>query len=291
MKKPPPEIRTRAYARGFGGVLRGLSYPFRGVHFLAKNPSLWPKALLPGLLILTLVVASVTGSFVFLDELTAFLLPDRWDTGESWGRIAAWVASFISGLLCLLLGTLVGFAVSMPLVGPLNEILAESVERTYGGEPVGESRWSLKALAADLVRALSTSVQRLLIFGVLYLPLLVLSFIPVVGLIFTALLLLYSSFFLTLTFVEPCQDIRRMSLRDKLRWSKETLPAYLGFGGASVALLLIPCAGLLLGPALVTGATLLWVDVGGLHGEAASSSPSSQDQQPHPLDSPPTHPA
>jgi CysZ protein len=285
MKKPPPEIRTRAYARGFGGFLRGLSYPFRGLHFLVKNPSLWAKALFPALLILTLVALAVTGSFSFHEDITDVLLPDRWDTGESWGRIAAWAASFISGLLCLLLGTLVGFAGSMPLVGPLNELLAESVERTYGGKPTEESNWSFKVLLTDLLRALSTSIQRLFIFGVLYLPLLLLSFIPFVGPVFTALLLLYSAYFLTLTFIEPCQDIRRMSLRDKVRWSKETLPAYLGFGGASVALLLIPCAGFLLAPFLVTGATLLWVDVGGIDRDAASPV-----QSPPEIDSAPAHP-
>ena len=55
-----------------------------------------------------------------------------------------------------------------------------------------------------------------------------------------------------------------MSLRQKLAWSRETAPAFMGFGASTVLLLLIPCAALVLAPALVTGATLLWVDLGGL---------------------------
>jgi CysZ protein len=232
---------------------------------------------------LSLVLLFAAGSFYFLDDIAAFLLPDSWDTEAWWGRAASGAATAFAALTCVLLGSLAGFATAMPLVGPLNELLAEAVETRYGGSELDNPKWSVGMLAKDGVRAVGTAAQRFVIFGIIYIPLLALSLIPVVGLVFTAVLLVYSAFFLTLTFIEPCQDCHRMNLRQKLAWARQTAPAFMGFGASTVLLLLIPCAALVLAPALVTGATLLWVDVGGASvlppKGAGGSLPAEQDPQ------------
>ena len=263
MDEQPTSLGTLEHARSFGGFLRGLSYPFRGCAFLAKNSALWAKAALPGLVTLTLILGFAGGSLYFLEPISEFLLPDSWDNEAWWGKAASGAATAAAALACVVVGSLAGFATAMPLLGPLNEILAEAVENHYGGQASESSGWSIKLLGKDILRAFGTAAQRMLVFGIIYIPMLALSFIPGVGLIFTAALLAYSAFFLAMTFLEPCQDCHRLSFRQKLHWSRQTAPAFMGFGTATLLLLLIPCAALILAPALVTGATLLWVDVGG----------------------------
>ena len=258
-----PQLMTEAPGR-VTRFFRGASYPFRGCIFLARNSGLWAKAALPAAITLTLILGFAGAALYFLEPISGFLLPDSLSSEAWWGRAASGAATALAALGCVLVGSLAGFATAMPLVGPLNELLSESVERLYGSEGAAAKEWSIRVLSKDILRALGTAAQRFLIFGVIYIPLLALSFIPGVGLIFTAAILVYSAYFLTLTFIEPCQDCHRMTFKQKLAWSRRTAPSFMGFGAATVLLLLVPCAALVLAPALVTGATLLWVDLGGL---------------------------
>lgn len=265
MDEQQANLRSTPAVGKVARFFQGASYPIRGCAFLAKNSSLWGKALLPGMAAVLLIVAFAGGSLYFLEPISSFLLPDSWNNEAWWGRAASGAATAFAGLACLLFGSMAGFATAMPLAGPLNELLSEAVVKLYGGDNAATKGWSIKILTQDILRAVGTAVQRLVIFAVVYIPLLTLSFIPGVGLIFTAALVIYSAFFLTLTFIEPCQDCHRMTLRQKLNWSRRNAPSFMGFGAATVVILLIPCAALALAPALVTGATMLWVDAGGLH--------------------------
>ena len=265
MDEQPENLETPAAPGKVARFVQGASYPFRGCVFLAKNSSLWAKALLPGVVAITLIIGFAGSSLYFLDPISSLLLPDSWNNDAWWGKAASGAATAFAAVACLLFGSLAGFATAMPLVGPLNELLSEAVEKRYGEGTAPTKGWSVKVLSHDILRALGTAAQRLVIFAIIYIPLLALSFVPVVGLLFTAVLLAYSAFFLTLTFIEPCQDCHRMTFRQKLAWSRSNAPRFMGFGTATVVLLLIPCAALVLAPALVTGATMLWVDAGGLH--------------------------
>lgn len=264
MDEPPASPELNKAPGRIAGFLRGASYPFRGCVFLARNSALWAKAALPAAVTLTLILGFAGSALYFLEPISSFLLPDSLSSEAWWGKAASGAATALAALGCVLVGSLAGFATAMPLVGPLNELLSEAVERLHGSDGAATKGWSVGVLSKDIIRALGTAAQRFLIFGVIYIPLLALSFIPGIGLIFGAALLVYSAYFLALTFIEPCQDCHRMTFAQKLAWSRHNAPSFMGFGTVAVLLLLVPCAALVLAPALVTGATLLWVDLGGL---------------------------
>lgn len=283
MSSPPTSKGSRTYSRGFRGFLRGLSYPYRGCFFLLKTPRVWGHAAIPTLVTVFLVVAFSLLSIVFMDDVAAFLLPDSWDTARWWGKLASVTAGALAVVLCLMAAWLAALTVSVSLAGPLYELLSEAVERLYLEGDLSDERMTLAGIATDIVRALWTASQRLILFGIVYVPLVIASFIPVLGLLFAALLFIYSAFFVSLTFLEPCQDRYRMSFKEKLYWGHETMPAYMGFGFSSVLLLLIPCASIVLSSGLVAGATLLWADTGGRgqlvpnEDPAPPEGPSSED--------------
>ena len=246
--------------KGVRGFFLGMTYPMRGVTFLFGHSGLWVRAALPALMTLLLVGGFTYLAFDYVGPLAELVLPDSLDASTAWyARVGSAIATFFAVLLCLLAGGVVGFVAALPLAGPLNEVLARGVQRIHAGKTL-TSEQDRGGLLSDIGRAIITAVQRVLIFGVIYVPLLLLSLIPVVGLGFTALLFIYSAFFLAMTFLEPSQDLHQMSSKEKFSWARVHLAPYMGFGVSCVLLTLIPCASLLLAPALVVGGTLLWVD-------------------------------
>jgi uncharacterized protein involved in cysteine biosynthesis len=60
---------------------------------------------------------------------------------------------------------------------------------------------------------------------------------------------------------DPALSRRGMSFADKRRWHREWRAETQGFGLAGMLGLIVPLANLLLGPALVTGGTLLVLEL------------------------------
>ncbi|MEE2827560.1 MAG: EI24 domain-containing protein [Myxococcota bacterium] len=266
MASPSTGLGSLQHAAGLRGFLRGASYPFRGIRFLAKRPPLWGLAAIPTILTIFLLLAFSTTSLFFIDDLKDFLLPDSWDV-EAWGgTIARSTAAALATVLCLLAAVLLAFLMAPAISGPFNELLSETTEALRRGEKSSEGALSFKRIAAEVLRGTWNAIQRAFLFVVIYLPLVIASFLPVVGILFLLLSFLYSAFFLSMTFMEPVHDRHRMLFSAKLVWARRRISAFMGFGLSSVLLLLVPCLSLIMTPALIVGATLLWVDTGGLEG-------------------------
>ena len=150
--------------------------------------------------------------------------------------------------------------IAAALAGPFQERLSEVVEQLSTGETVVGEKLTPKTLARDGARGLSGALQRAALFGAVYVPLLALSFLPVIGVVGAAGTLLYTSFFGALNFMDPSLERQKLPLRRKIAWGRERMAPWLGFGAALVGLLFVPLVGLLLTPAFVTGGTLLWID-------------------------------
>ena len=76
----------------------------------------------------------------------------------------------------------------------------------------------------------------------------------------------FTVFYLALTYLDLPMERRRWAMREKLGWMRKRLRTTLGFGAASQLLLLVPVVQLLLIPASVAGATLLFREGEGLDG-------------------------
>lgn len=254
-----------------------MSYPFRGLTYLLGNRELWRYAVLPGLVNFVVLGGCLVTSFFFVDDLAAWLRPEFLDAAATAGgtglfaRLQGLVAGAGRSLVAVLLYVLsfllaaagavvTGLLSAAVLAGPLQELLSEAVERVATDEASDEP-FRLGVFLRDAARGIVGSLQRLFIFGMVYVPLFALSVLPGIGLLGVAGTATYTCFFGALNFMSPTLDRRKLGLPSKIRWARGNLAPWMGFGAALLGLLLIPFVGLLLTPAFVTGGTLLLLDV------------------------------
>ena len=267
---PPPSTNGRVPGNhpgtGLSGFFTGLTYPFRGIAFLAQRREAWRYAVIPGVVNFVILLAAFITSFFFVDDLAALLRPEVLDAKAS-GLLAGAGRGLGNALLYLLAfllaagGALVSaLLLAAALAGPFQERLSEVVEQLATGVVVEPDRITAGSLTRDGVRAVAGVTQRALLFLVLYIPLFALSILPIVGLIGAAGTMLYTSFFGALNFMDPTLERSKIPLRAKLAWARARLAPWLGYGAGLLGLLLIPFVGLLLTPAFVAGGTLLWLD-------------------------------
>ena len=255
---------------GLSGFFAGLTYPVRGIRWLLAHREAWPYAALPALVngLIVLVLAAI--AFAQFDALFAWIQPDALDVvvdGAPWWKtfwrpIANGLLALIVGILLVGASILGGLLSGAILAGPFHEKLSEVVESIATGEPAPDEPLTLRTLSMDARRAVSSAVQRLSLFALFYVPLLLLSLIPVIGLVGVAGMILYSAFFMALNFADPTLERRKLNLRAKLAWARGSMLPWMGFGAGLLGLMLIPLLGLLLAPAFVTAGTLLCLDVG-----------------------------
>jgi CysZ protein len=261
---------------GVRGFFAGLLVPFRGVRWLGQHRAVWPWAIVPLMVGAVALVVFLTGAMFLVDDVYLRLLPDWAAAAEGvawWKATGHAVTRFFVGFGAFLIASLGGLAGALGTIavlgGPFNEKLSEAVENEATGQDVGEPlHW--KQVMLDVSRGALGALGRLALWLAVYVPLAVLSLIPVVGVAFAAGTVVYSAYFLAINFTDPVLDRKRLTLPEKLRWSRQNLAAHLGFGAGIFVLLLIPFAALVVTPGLVTGGTLLFLDRGGLDEELAA---------------------
>lgn len=148
------------------------------------------------------------------------------------------------------------------IAAPFNGFLAEKVEVVARGEDTAPP-FSWAELLAMLPRTLVREARKLAYFAPRALALLVLSFIPVLNLVAAPLWLLFGVWMMAVQYIDYPADNNRVSWAEMLTWLRRRRWQSLSFGAVTYAALLVPGLNLLIMPAAVAGATLLWVREGG----------------------------
>jgi CysZ protein len=268
-RRPLPTSRPAAF-------LRGLVYAFSGAGLLLRSPEARKAALVPAAINAAVLLIAGVATVFFLDDLYRLLMPDSFESGTAaaaaaaadpawWRPVARLGLALLAGLGAFVLAAassvLVALLVAAVIAGPFNELLSETVERVARPDAPAEGPLSIARLSRDAARAVATALQRLLLFLVIYVPLLLLSFVPVLGLVAAAAALVYTVFFLALNFTDPTLDRRRLGLSQKLAVARRASSAWLGFGSGILLVTFVPLLPLLLSPALVAGGTLFILDL------------------------------
>jgi len=226
-----------------------------GFVFLLRRPRLWPFAALPAALALVAVVAGATLGMLLMPRFEAALLPLP-------GRFPEWLA--LPAYLLLWVATIGAFAflglgVALALSAPLLEVLSRKVEARARGEAVDVS--------PGLVFEVTQSLKGAFYFLVAAPGLLLLGLIPLVG---PLLSWMWGARAMALQMTDPALTRRGLTFAEKRRWHREWRVETQGFGLVGMLGLIVPLANLLLGPALVTGGTLLVLELE----EAAGARPT-----------------
>ncbi|WP_028240638.1 sulfate transporter CysZ [Stutzerimonas azotifigens] len=148
------------------------------------------------------------------------------------------------------------------IAAPFNGFLSEKVEVVVRGED-DFPPFSWAELLAMLPRTFAREARKLAYYAPRALALLVLSFIPGLNLVAAPLWLLFGVWMMAVQYIDYPADNHKMSWQDMLAWLRERRWRSLSFGAVTYAALLVPGLNLLVMPAAVAGATVLWVREGG----------------------------
>ncbi len=217
-----------------------------GFVFLVQRPRLWALALLPALL----AVGLVSGGFVLglyaAPTVEAALTPGSERFPPVVGAmlaLSAWLATLTAGLA-------LGLAAALLLGAPLLDELSRETERMARGDVRSASPgtvWEVKEALRGAVYFMAAAP------GVFLLGL-----IPVVGPVLGAL---WAGRALSFQLTDLSLGRHGFDFAARRTWHRSYRAESLGFGLTALIVLLLPCANLLLVPALVVGATLLVLEL------------------------------
>ncbi len=226
---------ARCLAEGFRWL------PRRGV----RGPAFVP-------LVINIVLFTTLGWLAIdrFDDWLDRLLPDVLD----------WLEWLLWPLFVLLLIVIVVFTftvVANLLAAPFNDFLADRVTRQLAGEEKPAAGFS----ALDIPRALLKELRKLLYFAAWAIVLLVLTFVPVIGLAGPFLWIVFGCWSLAIEYSDYPLGRLGLSFSEQRRLLRENLQETIGFGAAVLGATLIPLVNLAVIPAAVIGASLLWHDI------------------------------
>ena len=236
-----------AFARGFGYLLHGaVLLPRKGIRIHLIVP------------LLINIVLFVAGSWLLFSQLSGFV--DGYTSGLPDWELIAGLMILIKIVIFTAAMTVVFIGVSMIallVAAPFNAVLAKSVEKQLLGEFVNEYELS-SSIMAQIPHLLMEEVRKLIYFIVRAIPLLILFVIPVINIAAPALWLLFGAWMLAITYTAYPLENHEIPFKNQHAIVKQKRWATFGFGVAVLLVTMIPIVNLVVMPAAVAGATVLY---------------------------------
>ncbi|MFD2231651.1 sulfate transporter CysZ [Alkalimarinus sediminis] len=232
----------------------GLDYFSEGFR-LIKQPGLRLFVIAPLIINTLLFFWMVTASYELFGGWMAALM--EWL--PSWLSFLEWLFWPLYAIAIIMILAYCFVAVANLIGSPFYGLLAEKVERQLTGETQqGEDDW--KALLASIPRSIARELHKLMYYLPRALLLLVLGVIPGVNLVAGVLWFGFSSWMMTLQYVDYAADNNHKSFAQLKQFAAERRWPSLSFGMLVYAVAMIPLVNLIAVPAAVCGATAFWVN-------------------------------
>lgn len=226
---------TRALQRGYRMIFR---------------KGLRRYTLLPIIINVVLFIIGIGWAGHSFDDLLARMIPDGWD----W---LAWLLWPLFALIVLLVSAYT-FTFLANLIGsPFNAQLARAVVRLETGQSPPSSNLGL---VGGLSAAVTGELRKWAYFLVLALAVFLISLLPVINVAAVLLWPLLSCWIMALEYGDYPMGEYDKGFTDQRAWWRGHRSLALGFGGATALFSLIPIINLVVMPAAVCGATLLWLE-------------------------------
>ena len=248
----PAARATATPPRSRPGLGAGIAALGDGIGFVVGNPRLWGYAAFP-----LVVAAALTLTLSWLGVAEAASLASSWMGTAAHGIDAAlaWALRAVLTVAAVVTAYLVAFSLAQPLSGWALDAIVRSYEAS-----VGLAARPREPALAVAVRALKVSLTSLavglpLVAGLTVVGLLV----PAAAVVTLPLKFVVSAILVAWDLLDYPLGRRGLGVGARLRWFGAHMGAVLGFGSFAAVVLFIPCAGLLLLPVGVAGATALVV--------------------------------
>ncbi|MBN1868223.1 EI24 domain-containing protein [Candidatus Sumerlaeota bacterium] len=245
---PLPRLARNSVARFF----QGAELPFRAAGFLLARPGLWHLVFLP------LVVNILLFAVLLYWGFTGFRgMVEGWTE-----QLAAWYLGWLVWILKTLfwiVALIVVYFVFTPLAlvvsAPFNDRLAERVERIAGFAMPGDGRSVLRFIASEVVFVLASECVRMAVCIAVFILLLPLLVVPP---LYAAAGFYWAARCGALEFISYAADRRHVGFGGKWEILRENYMLTLGFGLATVLLLMIPFLNVFVVPVSAVAGTFLF---------------------------------
>ena len=201
--------------------------------------------------------------FSLMGWLVYELISDFYDaallTVPEWLQFLSWV---ITPLLWLVGGLMTGYASTffvLMLTSPFHALLAEKVEEAVTGEPV-PALDGIGAAFLEVPRAIFREIRKILYYLPMVLGVLLITVIPIINAVAPLAWFLLGAWMMSLQFVDYPMDNHRLPFRDVRDACAARRLSTTGFGGTVAFFTGVPLFNLVVIPAAVIGATLLWCE-------------------------------
>ena len=171
-------------------ILSGIS-AYAGSFGLISQLKLWKYFIIP--IVISVVTATIIGFTAYgLSDNIGALLAKIWIW--DWGKETfTTITSVIGGLFVLVIGFLLYKHIVMALSAPFMSPVSEKIEIHINGDLKHNHRKT--SFQEQLIRGIRISLRNIGKELLLTIPLLLLSFIPIIGIFFTALLFLLQAYY------------------------------------------------------------------------------------------------
>jgi hypothetical protein len=228
------------------GILRraaaGAWHVPAGFVFLARNPSLWPLAILPAILAVVCILAGFFLGLYAIPLLEKVLVPGEGRSRSGWASCSP----SLCGSGARGGGDDPRSGRGPPLSAPILERISRQVEARVRGEAIEHYR----GLRWEMLQSFKGSMYFVFAAPVA----LLLSLIPLVGPVAGAL---WGAHALAFQQTDVPLARRGRNFRARREWHRRYRAESMGFGLAGLVTLLVPFVNMLIGPALSVGGTLL----------------------------------
>jgi CysZ protein len=237
-----------------GNLFTGTSYFLRGFAMIFQ-PGLRRFVIVP--LAANVVLFSLMGWALYQ------VMVDFYETAmlsvPEWLQFLSWI---ITPLLWMIGGLVSGYTSTLAvllLTSPFHSLLAEKVEEYV----TGESPPAIEGLGASLFevpRAFFREIRKLLYYLPMALAVLILTIIPGLNALAPLAWFLLGAWMMSLQFLDYPMDNHHLPFREVPEACAARRLSTIGFGGTIALLSGIPLLNLIMIPAAVIGATLLWCE-------------------------------
>ncbi len=218
---------------------------------LMKELNLWQYFVVPIIIsVATFLVIGIT-AYGLSDNLGAFIAKAWiWEWGAETFRT---ISNILGAMVIITLGLLLYKYIVMTLSAPFMSPVSEKIEAHLTGVT---NQYRNTSNSAQLLRAIKINVRNLIRELVLTIPILILGFIPVIGIIAPLLLFLVQAYYIGFGNMDYTLE-RRFGFNKSVSFVKNNRGSAIGNGAVFLAVLVIPVVGFIIVlPLAVTAASI-----------------------------------
>ena len=221
-------------------IIIGIKAYFNSFRLMSEL-KLWKYFAIP--MIISLITAAIIGTsaYTFSDNIADYLMSlIPWEIEGSWAKT---ILQVLSGAIILLLGLMLFKHIIMALSAPFMSPVSEKIEAHLSGHDNHQHRDT--NFTEQLWRGIRINLRNLLKELLFTIPILLLSFIPIIGLFTSILLFLLQAYYAGFGNMDYTLE-RHFDYRSSIQFVKKRRGLAIGNGIVFMLLLLVPVIGILL---------------------------------------------